>query len=117
MGIFFTSITVNTANLESMLRFYQNLGCQFEQVNVSVGGHLFRSQVQGMEFCLLSTKTFRRDLHPQMMISFKVSSVDEKIQAVTSLPGVLVVLDPMDTPQGRRALLQDPDGNSVELLS
>ena|ERR1700692_2758164 len=117
MEICFTSITVNTPNLEEMLRFYQILGCNFQQAGIEKGGKLYRSHIRGIEFCLLSTKTFRRDRHPQVMITFKLPSLDEKIQSLTAVSGVLVVLDPMDTPDGRRALLQDPDGNSIELLS
>jgi len=46
---------------------------------------------------------------------FKVSSVDETINALADYPAA-VISPPRDSEWGRRAILADPDGHRIELL-
>lgn len=117
MGIVFTSITVNTPNLENMLRFYEILGCQFSKIKVNLGSELFRSTLEGFELSLLSNQAGEVSLYPKVMMGFKINELEKKINQLYSIPGVVVILDPTDLSDGRKAILQDPDGNSVELLA
>lgn len=117
MGIAFTSITVNTPNLENMVRFYEILGCQFAKVKVSIGGELFRSSLEGFELSLMSIKSATTGHYPKVMMGFRIKDMDAKVSQLSSIPGVILILDPTDMPDGKKAILQDPDGNSVELLA
>ncbi|HEY8270329.1 MAG TPA: VOC family protein [Pseudobdellovibrionaceae bacterium] len=117
MGIVFTSITVNTPNLENMIRFYEILGCEFSKVKVNIGGELFRSCFEGFELSLMSIKSAPREGMPKVMMGFQVSDFDSKVKLLALVPGVLLILDPTDMPDGRKAIVQDPDGHSIELLS
>ncbi len=117
MGIVFTSITVNTPNLENMVRFYEVLGCHFERVKVSVGGELFRSCIEGFELSLMSTPFAEVGKTPKVLMGFRVTRMEEKVSQLNLIPGVLMILDPTDMPDGKKAILQDPDGHSVELLN
>lgn len=117
MGIAFTSITVNTPNLENMVRFYEILGCQFTKVSVSIGGELFRSCLGDFELSLMSIPSAQMGGYPKVMMGFKVSDFEPKLALLTSIPGVIMILDPTDMPDGRKAILQDPDGHSVELVA
>ncbi len=116
MGIVFTSITVNTPNLENMVRFYEVLGCEFSKVKVNNGGDLFRSALEGFELSLLSIKSAQMVGNPKVMMGFKVNNFESKIELLISIPGVIFILDPTDMPDGRKAIIQDPDGHTVELL-
>jgi lactoylglutathione lyase len=117
MGIVFTSITVNTPNLENMVRFYEILGCQFKRVKVSVGGEIFRSCIEDFELSLMSISTVELSKYPKVMMGFKIKDLDKKVQLLNLIPGVIMILDPTDMPDGKKAILQDPDGHSVELLA
>jgi lactoylglutathione lyase len=117
MGIEFTSITVNTPNLENMLRFYEILGCHFTEVKVSKGGNLHRSCMHGFELSLLPVQRADTAPYPKVMMSFKVQDFDEKVEKILQIPGVFTMLDPIELPTGRIAMVLDPDGHSVELLA
>lgn len=116
MGIAFTSITLNTPNLQNMVRFYEILGCQFNKVSVSIGGEFFRSSLAGFELSLTSIQSANNGLYPKVMMGFRVNNLDSKVKLLASIPGVIMILDLTDMPDGRKAIVQDPDGHSVELL-
>jgi lactoylglutathione lyase len=117
MGIVFTSITLNTPNLGNMIRFYEILGCQFQQVKVSIGGELFRSCIEDFEISLMSVGSAERSIFPKVVMGFKIKNFEAKILQLNLIPGVIMILDPTDMPDGKKAILQDPDGHSVELLA
>jgi catechol 2,3-dioxygenase-like lactoylglutathione lyase family enzyme len=115
MSITFTSITVNTPNLENMLRFYEILGCEFTAVKVDKGGQLHRSSMHGFELSLLSIQHANTAPYPKVMMSFKVDNFDQKMVLLLKVPGVLSLLEPTELPAGKTALVLDPDGHSIEL--
>ncbi|MBS1969761.1 MAG: VOC family protein [Bdellovibrionales bacterium] len=117
MGIAFTSITVNTPNLENMVRFYEILGCKFAKVKVTIGGELFRSSLAGFELSLMSIQSATTGHYPKVMMGFRIQDMEAKVEKLSSIPGVIMILDPTDMPDGRKAILQDPDGHSVELVA
>lgn len=117
MGIVFTSITVNTPNLENMVRFYEILGCEFDKIKVSIGGELFRSSLEGFELSLMSIQSVQPAAYPKVMMGFKIHDFESKVEKLNSIPGVIMILDPTDMPDGKKAILQDPDGHSVELIA
>lgn len=117
MGIAFTSITVNTPNLENMVRFYEILGCEFSKVKVNIGGELFRSRFQGFELSLMSIKSANKEGPSKVMMGFQVSDFEAKMKLLAVVPGVLLILDPTDMPDGKKAIIQDPDGHAIELLA
>lgn len=115
MSIAFTSITVNTPNLENMLRFYEILGCKFQAVRVDKGGQLHRSSLDGFELSLLSIEHAQKSPYPKVMMTFKVTDLDEKVAKLLTVPDVVTLLDPIDLPAGKTAMILDPDGHSIEL--
>lgn len=117
MGLIFTSITLNTTNLENMLRFYEILGCRFERQKVNIGGDVHRARLGDLELTLLCTKSAQKTDASQLALSFKVASFEAKIPQLQTVPGALLILDPTDMPDGKKAIFQDPDGHSVELLA
>jgi lactoylglutathione lyase len=117
MGIAFTSITVNTPNLENMIRFYEILGCHFEKVKVSIGGELFRSCLDEFELSLMSIQSADKNKYPKVMMGFRIKDMETKIEKLLLIPGVMLILDPTEMPDGKKAIVQDPDGHSVELLA
>ena len=117
MGIVFTSITVNTPNLQNMIRFYEILGCKFEQVKVTSGGELFRSCIEEFELSLMSIASVEKSKYPKFVMGFRVKDMDAKVAKLSLIPGVMTILDPTDMADGKKAIVQDPDGHSVELLA
>ncbi|MGZ3743716.1 MAG: VOC family protein [Pseudobdellovibrionaceae bacterium] len=117
MEIAFTSITVNTPNLENMIRFYEILGCQFSKVKVDIGGEIFRSRLDGVELSLMSIKSVQKSEISKVMMGFKVNNFESKLKLLALVPGTLLILDPSDMPDGRKAIIQDPDGHSIEIMA
>ena len=116
MGIAFTSITLNTPNLQNMVRFYEILGCQFNKVKISVGGELFRSVLKEFELSLMSIPSAELTKNPKVMMGFRVQDLDKKIAGLSMIPGVIVILEPTLMADGKKAIVLDPDGQSIELL-
>ena len=117
MALLFTSITLNTTNLENMLRFYEILGCRFETVKVTIGGDVHRASFGGLELSLMCTKSAQKTDASQLALGFKVREFEAKIPQLQKVPGVILILDPTDMPDGKKAIFQDPDGHSVELIA
>lgn len=116
MDLALFSITLNTNQLENMKSFYQALGCQFKSLNVDKGGVVQKTQIGNLEFALHSIGN-AADVKkiPIMQLSLKVRDLDSIMGRVQAIPGVSVILDPSDMPEGRRSIILDPDGNSIDL--
>ncbi|MBC7370071.1 MAG: VOC family protein [Bdellovibrionaceae bacterium] len=100
-----------------MIRFYEILGCKFEKVKISSGGELFRSCIEDFELSLMSIPSAEKTIFPKVMMGFRINDLDEKVAKLNMIPGVMTILDPTDMADGKKAILQDPDGHSVELLA
>jgi hypothetical protein len=116
MSLKLTSITLNTAHLEDMLKFYKIIGLDFAQAKVDKGSQVYRATLGGCEFSLYSIQTTEKKSIPTLQLSFSVQGLDEKVQAMGQLQNAMCILDPTLMPDGKKAIVLDPDGHSVELL-
>ena len=116
MSLNITSITINTADLEPMLSFYSGLGLCFEQVKVSKGSSVHKSQVNGIEFSIFEITQVARKSAPSLQLSFQVCDVKEMVTKLLTIPHVMCVLDPIELEGTMKAIMIDPDGHSVELI-
>jgi hypothetical protein len=44
-----------------------------------------------------------------------ITNIDKTVAELVSVPGAMSILDPTDMPDGKKAIVLDPDGNSIEL--
>lgn len=115
MSLKLTSITLNTGHLEAMLNFYQILGIDFTETRVDKGSQVCRALIEGCEFSIYSAKSMEKSNTPILQISFLVSQLDEKVRQLCEVPGVICIMDPTPLTDGKKAIVLDPDGHSIEL--
>ncbi len=116
MSLKITSITLNTPHLQDMLGFYRIIGLQFTASKVDKGGEVHRATHDGMEFSLYSVTTKHHSLVPSLQLGFEITNIEQILKNLLAVPGVTGILDPLDLPEGKRAMVSDPDGHVVELL-
>lgn len=115
MSLVFTSITINTAHLQDMLAFYQIIGFQFECRKVDKGSEVHRAVHNGVEFSLYCIQNPQKTQIPSLQLGFSVTDLESTVSKLTQVPGVMCILDPTDMPDGKRAIILDPDGHSLDL--
>lgn len=115
MSFLFTSITVNTAQLQSMLGFYSIVGFQFTASKVDKGSEVYRAQHNGLEFSIYSLERVQNSHIPQLQLGFKIKNIEKVVSELLEIPGVVSILEPTQMPDGKKAIVLDPEGHSVEL--
>ena len=122
MAVKLISITLNTSNLDGQIRFYKALGFEIETVKVSKGSECYRArpaigdrQSIGFEINIFGLKDKKNSATPIIQLAFSVVDFDKVFRQLTAIEGVEVLMDPTDLPDGRKAIVKDPDGNSIEI--
>lgn len=109
------SIVIATSQIKDVLRFYENLGLEFKTKKVSLGTEYFWTLANGLEIGFLEKQNVKQDSQPHYMLSFRVKDIDLKFQQFVDKK-FIGILDPTDFEEGRKAILLDPDGRSVEII-
>ena len=105
-------VVVYARDLEAAHDFYASLGVSLQAEQHGSGPRHYAATLGGTVF----------EIYPQLSgehpgavrIGFQVASVDGLVQQLRQRQ-VAVLTEPRDSPWGRRAVVQDPDGNRVEL--
>ncbi len=117
MPVDLKSISLNTCQLSLQLEFYRALGLDLKAQKVDKGGNVYRAQLSsGIEFCLFGVMERKHAGSPAVQLEFRIKDIDSVFAKIKSIPGVFVILDPTDLPDGRKAIVKDLDGNAVELI-
>ena len=106
-------VVIRAADVGRSARFYRLLGLDFTQHRHGKGPEHYASESGPVVF----------EIYPRqsdagsslgLRIGFQVASVDETVTALQGA-GAAIVSPPKDSPWGRRAVVDDPDGHRVEL--
>lgn len=98
-----------------MLGFYQIIGFQFTASKVDKGSEVYRAHHNSLEFSLYSIKSAEKPATPSLQLGFTVTNLEQIVADLIKIPHVLCVLDPSEMPDGKKAIILDPDGHSIEL--
>ncbi|MGZ3769516.1 MAG: VOC family protein [Bdellovibrio sp.] len=115
MSLLITSITINTPHLDHMLGFYQIIGFQFTASKVDKGSVVYRCSRNGLEFSLYSIKESPKSPVPSLQLGFKINNIEKMVADLVKIPGAMTILDPTEMPDGKKAIVLDPDGHAIEL--
>ena len=115
MSLLITSITITTPQLQDMLSFYQIIGFQFVASKVEKGSEIHRATHNGVEFSLYKTTNTLKSQVPSLQLGFMVTDLDGTVERLKRLSHVTCILDPTDMPDGKKAIMIDPDGHAIEL--
>lgn len=94
--------------------FYESLGLAFREEKHGNGPAHLSSTAAGVVFDIYPRKS-DSDSPSAVRIGFTVDSIESVLAIAGSASGA-VVTPPKTTQWGRRAVVQDPDGHTVELL-
>ncbi|MSU80018.1 MAG: bleomycin resistance protein [Gemmataceae bacterium] len=107
-------IVLQSSNIEAAKDFYALLGLSFAEEQHGRGPRHYA--------CILGSVVF--EIYPRRenaglaatRIGFRVPALDRTVDAIRSR-GMRILREATDSPWGRRAVVEDPDGNCVELTS
>ncbi|MDA7907947.1 VOC family protein [Akkermansiaceae bacterium] len=106
-------VVIRSQDVEASKSFYEKIGLTFERHMHGKGAEHYASESSAFVF----------EIYPDSgtpssgaRVGFSVSDVDSTIEALRET-GIEIVAEPKDSPWGRRAVVRDPDGHSVELTA
>ena len=110
-------VVIRSADLERAEAFYQILGIEFERHRHGKGPeHLAASPYKGGYVFEIYPNSEKAGSTKGVRIGFSIDGVDAYIDKLVWAGGK-VVEKPHDSEWGRRAVVADPDGHKVELLT
>lgn len=111
-------IVLRCAALESSKAFFTALGLNFEKEQHGEGPIHYSCELGEQVLELYPGKPGAAPIRTQSgasMYGFRVESLDRVLKELQNL-GAEIIHSPSDTPWGRRAVVLDPDGRSIELI-
>lgn len=111
-----TSIIINTAHPAQMLNFYSRLGLEFQRHQVSKGGECHKAFLGSVELTLYAIKETARARSPDLQLTFRIPQLETTVADLVKIDKVECLMDPTLLPDGKKAILLDPDGRAVELI-
>lgn len=76
---------------------------------------MHRATHNAVEFSLYAAANCAKAQVPSLQLGFKISELEKTVEQLTQVPGAMCILDPTDMPDGKKAIVLDPDGHSIEL--
>lgn len=108
-------IVLRSPDIERAATFYRMLGLRFMKHSHGSGPEHFSAEVDGVVFELYPM-TEDQPACTSVRVGFKVDDVDALLPPLVQV-GAVVVSPPRDGEWGRRAVVRDLDGHTVELLT
>ncbi|QDU95879.1 VOC family protein [Lignipirellula cremea] len=105
---------IRSPDIDRAATFYQAMGLLFTEHRHGSGPLHYTSAVNGFVF-----EIYPRGKHPpttSTRIGFSVDEVDSVVEMLLAVGGTLLS-PPTDSEWGRRAVMKDLDGHTVELLT
>lgn len=115
ISVQFDRVTINTANMPDMLEFYRAIGLDLQMKKISLGSQIYSTKVGNVEFQLYGINVKDPSATPPMQLSFEVDDLDLVFSQISLLSGVDVIMEPTELADGKRTIILDPDGQSVEI--
>lgn len=114
-GLRISLIVLYSADLNRSKAFYERLGLRFTPERHGQGPQHFSCHLGDSVFEIYPLKK-EALAQNKVRIGFFVPSVDEALERIKET-GLRLVSPPQDSPWGRRAVVEDPEGNAVEITS
>jgi hypothetical protein len=112
----FNLVVIRVADIDRAAAFYSLLGITFAKHAHGTGTVHYAWETEGFVFELYAAAA-EQPVAPSTRIGFAVADVDAAVAALGAFPGARVVAAAKDSPWGRRAVVADPDGHRVELVT
>ncbi len=99
-----------------MVGFYRSLGAELKAKQVSKGGHSYQGNLGNLEITIYSIPRRETVAEPNFSMRLEVDEIDATMEKVRFCSGVRIVMDIEILPDGKKAIVLDPDGHSVEIV-
>jgi lactoylglutathione lyase len=108
-------LVIRSANLDRATTFYETIGLKFIRHAHAQGPEHYVSEMNGFIFEIYPERD-AQDTTINTRIGFKVDNVDQVLELLQTVD-VKILIAPVDTKWGRRAVVQDFDGHTIELIT
>ena len=108
-------LVIRSDDIHQAVEFYQAMGMEFERHAHGSGPEHYASESAGFVFEIYPKKNENDDTR-RTRIGFRVGDVDGVVSRLKQAQAT-VVTEPVDTQWGRRAVVRDFDGHTVELVT
>src|SRR3954469_5258686 len=106
-------LVIRSPDIDRSARFYELLGLTFTKHAHGTGPEHYAAELGSAVFEIYP-RSDDKDSTSRARLGFRVPTLDQTIAALQH-SGAKIVSSPKDTPFGRRAVVDDPDGHRVEL--
>jgi lactoylglutathione lyase len=107
-------VVIQSANIQAAKEFYSRLGLSFVNEQHGQGPAHFAATMGSLVLEIYPCQGGKTPA--PVRLGFRVRSLDDTL-AVLRRRGTTIVRDAQDSPWGRRAVVEDPDGNRIELTA
>ena len=108
-------LVLRSPDIDQAVKFYQQLGMLFQRHAHGKGPEHYASEICGFVFEIYPQRN-DGDATIKTRIGFNVDDVDGVISLLREIDATILT-DPVDTEWGRRAVVKDFDGHTVELIT
>ena len=108
-------LVIRSRDMERAVTFYRQLGLPFDRHAHGQGPQHYVSNIFGFVFEIYPQRN-SDDTTKNTRLGFSVEDVDRVITLLREIDAT-VLTEPTDTEWGRRAVVKDFDGHTVELVS
>ena len=108
-------LVIRSDDIHRAVEFYRTMGMLFDLHSHGTGPEHYASEVAGFVFEIYPKKNEKDDTK-RARIGFSVDDVDGVVEMLREIEAN-VVIEPTDTEWGRRAVVKDFDGHTVELVT
>ena len=108
-------VVIRAADLECAAQFYQLLGLTFTKHRHGNGPEHYSAETNACVFEIYPRRN-ETDSTASVRLGFQVTDIDNLIHELADA-GVKIVTEPATSEWGRRAVVEDPDGHHIEIVS
>lgn len=108
-------LVIRSPDIDRAVTFYQQMGMLFDRHAHGKGPEHYASDICGFVFEIYPQRN-ADDTTTKTRLGFNVDDVDSVIDLLRAIDATIVT-DPTDTEWGRRAVVNDFDGHTVELVA
>ena len=115
--IYLNLVVIRSGDLDKSEQFYREFGVFFEREKHGNGPeHLAAvGETEGVVFEIYPLGP-KHQPTTSIRLGFSIDDVDAYLDRLTELGGS-IISEPRDSEWGRRAVIKDPDGHTIELLT
>lgn len=101
--------------MDTMLALFTALGVKFREKKVSKAGKLVSGMMGDLEVLVSDSLSARVAGQPLMSVRLQVDNLTEIWEHIKTIPNLECVMDLQELPDGKTAVVLDPDGRAFEL--